>query len=59
MTTQPQVQSQSDDVRVLNHRISGEVVVGYAVLGCLTAGTIGIFKATLMDGIGAAFCLLA
>jgi hypothetical protein len=59
MTTQPRVQSQGDDVNALNRIVSGEAVVGYAVLGCLAAGTIGIFKAIFMDGIGAALCLLA
>jgi len=56
---QTQVQSQADDTKAAGHIIGGETVVGYAVLGCLAAGTIGLAKAASMDGIGAGSCLLA
>jgi len=59
MTTQPEAQSQSDDAKGPTRTTNGETVVGFAVLGCLAAGTVGICKAILMDGIGAAFCLFA
>jgi len=47
------------EVRTTKRVISGEAVVGYSVLGCLAAGTIGIFKALNMEGVGAAACLQA
>jgi hypothetical protein len=59
MIEQTQAESKTDDAKVSKHVISGEAVVGYAVFGCLIAGTIGIFKATEMEGIGSAACLLA
>ena len=59
MTEQTQAENKTDDAKVSKRVISGETVTGYAVFGCLVAGTIGIFKATLMEGIGAAACLLA
>jgi hypothetical protein len=59
MTEQTQAENKTDDAKVSKRVISGETVVGYAVFGCLVAGTIGIFKATEMEGIGAAACLLA
>jgi hypothetical protein len=59
MTTQSQVQSQSGDAKDIKRIISGELVVGFAVLGCLAAGTIGIFKAISVAGVPAAACLLA
>ena len=38
----------------------GEKVVGFAVLGCLVAGTVGILKALGMEsGIDVLLCLLA
>jgi hypothetical protein len=55
---QTQVQSQTDDTKAASRIIGGETVVGYAVLGCLAAGTIGLVKAIFMDGIGAGWCLL-
>jgi hypothetical protein len=59
MNTETQAQIISSEVKTTKRTISGEAVVGYAVLGCLAAGTIGIFKAMGMEGIGAASCLLA
>ena len=39
---------------------SAATVLGVAVLGCLVAGTVGIFKALAMEsGIGVLCCLLA
>jgi hypothetical protein len=59
MITEAQAGSISSEVKTTKRVISGEAVLGYAVLGCLAAGTIGIFKALNMDGVGAASCLLA
>lgn len=59
MNTEAQVENISSEVKATKHIISGEAVVGYAVLGCLAAGTIGIFKAMSLEGVGAAACLLA
>ena len=59
MNTEAQVENASSEVKTTKHFISGEAVVGYAVLGCLAAGTIGIFKAMNLEGVGAAACLLA
>lgn len=58
MTTETQTQSENSESKPIKH-VSGEKVVGYAVLGCLTAGTIGIYKAMVSEGIGAAACLFA
>jgi hypothetical protein len=59
MTTQTQVESKTDDVKESKHVVRGETITGYAVIGCLVAGTIGILKAIASEGIGAAACLLA
>jgi hypothetical protein len=38
---------------------SGETVLGFAVLGCLLAGAVGILKALSMEsGVDVLFCLL-
>jgi hypothetical protein len=38
---------------------SGEMVVGFAVLGCLVAGAVGIFKAwSMQTGFDVLLCLL-
>jgi hypothetical protein len=47
------------DVKASKRTISGEAVLGYALLGCLVAGTIGLFKAFGAGGGDAAWCLLA
>jgi hypothetical protein len=59
MTTDTPVQTQSSDAKPAKRIVSGETVVGYAVLGCLVAGTLGIFKAVEVRGIDAAVCLLS
>jgi len=59
MIEQPQTEKKTDDAKLSKRVISGETVTGYAVIGCLVAGTIGILKSTEVDGIGAAACLLA
>jgi 4-amino-4-deoxy-L-arabinose transferase-like glycosyltransferase len=59
MTTATKILSQVSDAKVVKRIFSGEAVVGYAVLGCLVAGTIGIIKAIGMADAGAAACLLA
>jgi hypothetical protein len=59
MTTQTQAEDRTIVVKTTKRAISGEVVLGYAVLGCLVAGTIGVFKAFGTDGSDAAWCLLA
>ncbi len=59
MTTATKILSQVSDAKVIKRIFSGEAVVGYVVLGCLVAGTIGIIKAISMADAGAAACLLA
>ena len=59
MNTEAQAQTISREAKTRKGIITGEAVVGYAVLGCLAAGTIGIFKAMFMQGVGSAACLLA
>jgi 4-amino-4-deoxy-L-arabinose transferase-like glycosyltransferase len=59
MTTATKILSHVSDARVVKRIFSVEAVVGYAVLGCLVAGTIGIIKAIGMADAGAAACLLA
>jgi hypothetical protein len=59
MATATKILSQVSDAKVIKRIFSGEAVVGYAVLGCLVAGTIGIIKAMGMEDAGAAACLLA
>jgi hypothetical protein len=59
MIEQTQAESKTGDAKVSKRVISGETITGYAVFGCLVAGTIGIFKAIDTEGIGTAACLLA
>jgi hypothetical protein len=59
MATATKFLSHVSDARVVKRLFSGEAVVGYAVLGCLVAGTIGIVKAIGMEDAGAAACLVA
>ena len=59
MNTQPKVEIKSLDAGAAKRVISGETVVGCAVLGCLFAGTIGVLKALSEQGVDAAACLLA
>ena len=56
MTTQAQTDTQSVKV---DRNASAETVVGFAVIGCLVAGAIGIDKATEMqNGLDVLLCLL-
>jgi hypothetical protein len=56
MSTQIQTHIQS---KTPEHSSSAETVVGFAVLGLLVAGAIGIWKALSMEsGIDVFFCLL-
>lgn len=59
MINEAQNQSQGADIKVANHTVSGESVVGFAVLGCLVTGAIALFKGMDSDGVGAGVCLLA
>jgi hypothetical protein len=59
MATQTQAESKTDDAKESKRVVSGESITGYAVIGCLVAGTIGIFKAMGSEGVGAGACLLA
>jgi hypothetical protein len=59
MSTEPQARDVGSEVKAPKHFISGEAVVGLAVLGCLAAGAIGLFKAMTTEGVGAGVCLLA
>ena len=58
MTTETQIPGEGSESKAAKH-VSGEKVVGYAVLGCFIAGVIGIYKAMVTDGISSAACLLA
>lgn len=59
MTSATKILSHASDAKVFKRIFSGDAVVGYALLGCLVAGTIGIIKAIGMADAGAAACLLA
>jgi hypothetical protein len=53
-------QTQTEPSRRIASNSSPETVVGFAVLGCLVAGAVGIIKALSMDtGFGVLLCLLA
>jgi hypothetical protein len=54
MNTQTQDEGKVDSPKESKSITSGVTVTGYAVLGCLVAGTLGIFKAVGSDGIGSA-----
>jgi len=52
-------QTHTEPSRTLDSNSNAETVVGFAVLGCLVAGAIGIVKALSMDtGFGVLLCLL-
>ena len=56
MTTQTDAQNPSGTAE---RSSSAETVVGFAVLGCLVAGTVGILKASSMEsGFDVLLCLL-
>jgi hypothetical protein len=57
MNSKAQTENIGNEVKTSKRIIAGEGVVGYAVLGCLAAGTIGIYKAIWAHGLGAASCL--
>ena len=54
----PQIQTENQTVKV-DRYASAETVVGFAVIGCLVAGAVGIDKALEMtSGIDVLLCLL-
>lgn len=56
MSTQTQTEIRS---KTPEHSSSAETVVGFAVLGLLVAGAVGIWKAMSMEsGLDVLFCLL-
>ncbi len=56
MSTQTETENSS---AVPTRKSNPETVVGFAVLGCLVAGAVGILKALSMDsGLGVLLCLL-
>ena len=56
MTTQ----THTEPSRRIDSNSSPETVIGFAVLGCLAAGAVGIIKALSMEtGFGVLLCLLA
>ncbi len=59
MNSETQARDASSEVKPVKRTISGEVVTGFAVLGCLAAGTIGLAKALTAEGFGAGVCVLA
>ena len=58
MNIEAQTKKMEAEVRASKHIIGGEGVLGYAVIGCLAAGTIGIYKSVWSEGLGAASCLV-
>lgn len=59
MTEQTRVQAEFKAAHTAEKQ-TGETVVGFAILGCLVAGAVGIIKAMSMEtGSGVFFCLLA
>jgi hypothetical protein len=56
MSTHTEVQKRD---QIVERNPGADTVAGYAVLGCLAAGTVGICKALNMDsGIDVLLCLL-
>jgi len=56
MTTQSQAESRSETT---GRSFSADTVLGFAVIGCLAAGTVGIMKASSMErGVDVLLCLL-
>ena len=59
MPADTQTQNKPNEIPTSSRAISGEGAVGFAILGCEVAGTIGVLKALSSEGLGAAACLLA
>lgn len=60
MTTRTQTQGKSKDTRASTQASSGATALGFAVIGCLVAGVVGILMATSMrSGFDVLCCLLA
>lgn len=59
MNGETKAQDGGDEVKTAKRAVAGEEVVGYAILGCLAAGTIGIYKAAVTDGVESASCVVA
>ena len=56
MSTQTKTQDRNENSE---GNSSAEMVVGFAVLGCLIAGSVGIIKAwSMQDGFNVLLCLL-
>jgi hypothetical protein len=59
MTTQARSQSEAQQVSTVEGNSSAATALGFAVIGCLVAGTVGILKAMSMESAGGVFlCLL-
>jgi hypothetical protein len=59
MTKQTDIPAEAQQTRASERNSSAATVVGFAILGCLVAGIIGIFKAITMESGGGVFlCLL-
>jgi hypothetical protein len=60
MTKQTYIPTDADKVPASERNSSAATVVGFAIIGCLVAGVVGILKATAMEsGVGVFLCLLA
>jgi len=60
MTKQTHLQTGAHEAMTSDSNSSAATVVGFAIIGCLAAGVVGILKATAMEtGSGVFLCLLA
>jgi hypothetical protein len=59
MDTKIQNTEKIEEAKSSQDSVKDGTAVGFALLGCLVAGTIGIFKAVVSEGVGSAACILA
>lgn len=48
-----------EDAKSSKDSVKNGTAIGFALLGCLVAGTIGVFKALVSEGVGSAACIIA
>ena len=59
MSTQPSAVTDTSRTTTPERNSSAETTLGFAVMGCLIAGTIGLYKATLVtSGVDVLLCVL-
>lgn len=59
MSTQPEALKPQIELKPARRSISGDAIVGFAMLGCLLAGVVGLLKALEARDLGAGGGLLA